>query len=120
MTKPALAAVVALALSIPLANLTAGAQGSSAETKSESKSTVPTTFSAPQQANRSQTVQTGTAPPGWVTTHGTSGTRQTTASTSTTSTTTSTTATTATTSTASTAASKTDDTVTVTSSTPRV
>lgn len=123
MTKPALAAVVALALSIPLSNLTASAQGSSAETKSESKS-VPTTFSAPQQANRAKPVQTGTAPPGWVTTHGTSGTRSTTQTAS--STTSSTTATTtgatgtATTTTSTTTATKTDDTVTVTSSTPRV
>ncbi|CAN5630674.1 hypothetical protein BH10CYA1_BH10CYA1_44940 [soil metagenome] len=120
MTKPALAAVVALALSIPLANLTAGAQGSFAETKSESKSTVPTTFSAPQQASRSQTVRTGTAPPGWVTTHGTSGTRQTVSSSTTTSTTTSTTGTAATTTTTSATTTKAEDTVTVTSSTPRV
>ncbi len=124
MTKPALAAVVALALSIPLANLTASAQGSSAETKAESKS-VPTTFSAPQQASRTKTVQTGSAPPGWVTTHGTSGTRSTTqtASSTTSSTTTSTTTAatgTASTTSTSTTASKTDDTVIVTSSTPRV
>ncbi len=126
MTKPALAAVVALALSIPLANLTAGAQGSSAETKSESKSTMQTTFSAPQQANRSKPVQTGTTPPGWVTTHGTSGTTQT-ASTTTSSTTASTTSSTttattgtATTTTGSATAAKTDDTVVVTTSTPRV
>ncbi len=120
MTKSALAAVVALALSIPLANLTASAQGSSAETKSESKSTVPTTFSAPQQASRSKSVQTGTAPPGWVTTHGTSGTTQT-ASSSTSSSTTTTSATgTTTTTTSSATTAKTDDTVTVTSSTPRV
>ncbi len=124
MTKPALAAVVALALSIPLANLTASAQGSSAETKSESKSNVPTTFSAPQQASRSRSVQSGSAPPGWVTTHGTSGTRSTTqtasSTTSTTTTSTTTTAAAATTTATSATASKSDDTVTVTSSTPRV
>jgi hypothetical protein len=90
MTKPALAAIVALALSIPLANSNAGAQGSSSSTvTAESKSQtlapgVQTTFSAPQQASRTQTVQTGTAPKGWTTTHGTSGTRSTTETTATT------------------------------------
>ncbi len=127
MTKPALAAVVALALSMPLANLAAFAQGSSAETKNESKSSVQTTFSAPQQANRARPVQPGNTPAGWATTHGTTGTRQTTtqtaSSTTTSSSSTSTTSTTATSTAAAPATSTTAtaaDMITVTSSPARV
>lgn len=117
MTKPALAAVVALAVSIPLANLAAVAQGSSAETKNESKSPVPTTFSAPQQANRARPAQPGTAPASWTTTHGTSGTR---GATQTASSTTAATTPPADASASTTSTTKTDDSVVVTSSTPRV
>jgi|688.fasta_scaffold195855_2 hypothetical protein len=124
MTKPALAAVVALAVSIPLANLAASAQGSSAETKNESRSTVQTTFSAPQQANRARPAQAGTTPAAWSTTHGTTGTRSTTQTASSTTAATTTASTPSTTSTtaasSSTTTKTTDDSVVVTTSTPRV
>jgi hypothetical protein len=128
MTKPALAAFVALALSIPLAHTSAGAQGSSsASTQNESKASpnVQTTFSAPQQANRSRPVQTGSTPSTWATTHGTTGTHGATQTASTASTTTGTTTTTSSTSTAgatsTTTTTKTsEDTVVVTQSQPKV
>ncbi|MBS2002754.1 MAG: IPT/TIG domain-containing protein [Cyanobacteria bacterium SZAS LIN-5] len=120
MTKPALAAVVALALSIPLANLAVLAQGSSAETKNESKSPVPTTFSAPQQANRARPAHPGTAPSNWSTTQGTAGTRGATQTASSTAAASSQTADAAATTTAPTTTTKTDDSVVVTSSSPRV
>ena len=123
MTKPALAAMIALALSIPLADLSAGAQSSSASTKSESKAQttstgVQSTFSAPQQANRSRPAQIGNAPTTWSTTQ--SGTRGSTATVTTTTTSSTTAASTAATSTTTTAATKTDDSVIVTQSVPRV
>ncbi len=134
MTKPALAAIVALALSIPLTNSSAGAQGtSSSSVNVESKSQtmapgVQTTFSAPQQASRTQAVQPGTAPKSWTTTHGTSGTRSTTETTATSTTVTTATATTpettktgATTTTATTTTTKTaDEMIVVTQSAPKV
>lgn len=121
MTKPALAAIIALAVSLPLASLSASAQGSSASTSSESKAQnsapgVNTTFSAPQQANKSRTTQVGAAPTSWRT-YNTRGTTQSTATT-TASTSTSTTATTS--KTATTPAAKTDDTVSVNAGNTRI
>lgn len=68
MTKPALAAFIALALSLSLAGQMANAQASSTTTTTRSHTMapgVPTTFSAPQQADRARRVNVGSTPAGW-------------------------------------------------------